>query len=70
MKYDNQYVQDLETNLHIANRKLVQLSKPYDLTINDRQETIRSLKELKAILENYKEPVKIELKEKTLQKRR
>ena len=63
-------IKDLEMSLYMANRQVINLSKPYDLTINDRQEVIKSLKELKAILEEYKEPVKIELKEKTLGKRK
>lgn len=69
MKYDNDYVKNLEYCLYFANAKVVELSTPYNLTINEIEQEIRSLKELKAILESYKEPINIKLEEKKLRKK-
>lgn len=60
---------ELEFLLRYANMKLVNATKPYELTIEDRTETINSLKDLKEILEQYANPVNIKIKEKRLGKK-
>jgi CRISPR/Cas system-associated exonuclease Cas4 (RecB family) len=60
---------ELEQLLYYANRKLVNATKPYELTIEDREETINSLEQLKGILEQYSNPVNIKIKEKKLGKK-
>lgn len=60
---------ELETLLNYANMKLVNATKPYELTIEERTEEIRSLEELKGILDQYANPVNISLKVKKLGKR-
>jgi hypothetical protein len=61
---------ELETLLSYANRKLANATKPYELTIEQRTETINSLQELKEILDQYANPVNITIKAKTLGKRK
>lgn len=60
---------ELETLLSYANRKLINATKPYELTIEERTEEIRSLEELKGILDQYANPVNISLKVKKLGKK-
>ena len=57
---------ELEQLLYYANMKLVNATKPYELTIEDRVETINSLEQLKGILEQYTNPVNITIKIKKL----
>ena len=57
---------ELEQLLYYANRKLINATKPYELTIEERKEEIRSLEELKGILDQYANPVNISLKVKKL----
>ena len=57
---------ELEQLLYYANMKLVNATKPYELTIEDRIETINSLEQLKGILEQYSNPVNITIKIKKL----
>lgn len=57
---------ELEQLLYYANMKLVNATKPYELTIEDRVETINNLKQLKDILEQYTKPINIKIKEKKL----
>ena len=47
--------------LSMVNTRLVNLTKPYDLTINEIQQEIRTLEDLRDILQEYKEPVSIKL---------
>ena len=61
---------ELETLLNYANRKLVNATKPYELTIEQRTEIINSLEELKEILDQYANPVNISIKTKKLGGRR
>jgi hypothetical protein len=60
---------ELETLLSYANRKLINATKPYELTIEERVETINSLEQLKEILDQYANPVNISLKVKKLGKK-
>jgi hypothetical protein len=66
MKTDINYVNDLESLLYYANRKVEMLSRPYDVVINDREEEIRSLKELQELLKGVEQPVNIKIKTKRL----
>lgn len=66
MKTDINYVNDLESLLYFANMKVQELSRPYDVVINDREEEIRSLKELQALLKGVEQPVNIKVKTKRL----
>lgn len=69
MNYDNRYVHDLEQLLYFANMKVQELSRPYDVEINDREETINSLKQLQELLKGIEQPVNIKIKTKTLGKK-
>ena len=64
--YDKRYVDDLESLLYYANRKVEMLSRPYNVEINDREEEIRSLKELQELLKGVEQPVNIKIKTKKL----
>ena len=64
--YDKRYVDDLESLLYFANMKVQELSRPYGVVINDKEEEIRSLKELQALLKGVEQPVNIKIKTKTL----
>lgn len=66
MKTDINYVNDLESLLYFANRKVEMLSRPYDVEINDKEEEIRSLKELQELLKGVEQPVNIKIKTKRL----
>ena len=50
---DKEYIKELETLLFIANKKVEMLSRPYGVVINDREEEIRNLIDLKNLLEEY-----------------
>lgn len=60
---------ELEQLLYYANMKLVNATKPYELTIEERTEEIRTLEELRNILNEYANPINIELKVKKLGKK-
>ena len=70
MKYSQEYIHDLESLLYHANMKVQELSRPYDVVINDREETIKSLKELQRLLKGVEQPVNIKIKTKTFGKRK
>ena len=70
MKYSQDYIHDLESLLYIANQKVQQLSRPYDVELNGREETIRSLQELQRLLGDTEQTVTIKIKTKTLGKRK
>ena len=70
MKYSQDYIHDLESLLYIANQKVQQLSRPYDVELNGRENTIRSLKELQELLGDTEQTVTIKIKTKTLGKRK
>lgn len=67
--YDINYIHDLEQLLYFANMKVQELSRPYDVEINDKTETIKSLKELQKLLKEVEQPVNIKIKTKTLGKK-
>ena len=70
MKYSIEYCHELEILLQQATRQVAELSKPYDVEINDREEEIRSLKQLQSLLSGIEQPVNIKIKTKTLGKRK
>ena len=55
--------------LSMINTKLVNMTHPYNLTINEIQQEIRTLEDLREILKNYQEPVKIDLQPQSFNKR-
>ena len=67
--YDINYIHDLEGLLYHANMKVQELSRPYDIEINNKTETIKSLKELQKLLKEVEQPVNIKIKTKTLGKK-
>ncbi len=60
----------LRNLLKLANHKIINLSKPYNLTINEIEQEIRSLEQLREILLDYKDPVNIKLEPKTFGKKK
>lgn len=56
--------------LTMINNKIVNMTHPYNLTINEIQQEIRTLEDLREILINYQEPIKIELEPQKFGKRR
>lgn len=60
----------LRNLLTFANHKIVNLSKPYDLTINEIQQEVRSLEQLREILLEFEQPVEIHLEPQVLGKKR
>ena len=44
---------ELEQLLYLANQKVLELSKPYEVTINDKHYAVNSLGQLKKILDIY-----------------
>lgn len=66
----DEQIKYLKNLLKLANHKIVNLTKPYNLTIDEFEQEIRSLEELKEILQDYKEPVKIQLESKSFGKKR
>ena len=55
--------------LSMINTKLLNMTHPYNLTINEIQQEIRTLEDLREILKNYQEPVKIEIEPQSFNKR-
>lgn len=70
MNYSDDYVKNLEYCLYMANMKVQELSKPYDIEINDIEKEINSLKQLQSLLSGVKQPVNIKIKTKTLGKKK
>ena len=55
LKEENDYLKNL---VKILSNRLVYSTKPYDLTINEIHEEIRTLEELRELLEFFHEPVR------------
>ena len=70
MNYSIEYCHELEILLQQATRQVAELSRPYDVEINDREEEIRSLKQLQSLLNGVEQPVSIKIKTKTRGKRK
>lgn len=56
--------------LSMVSKKMINLTKPYDLTINEIQQEVRSLEQLREILLEYKGPVDIHLEPREFGKRK
>lgn len=67
LKEENDYLKNL---VKILSNRLVYSTKPYDLTLNEIHEEIRTLEELREILEFIDEPVNIKLEKKEFGKKR
>lgn len=60
----------LRNMVKILSNRLVYSTKPYDLTINDIQKEIRTLEELREMLELFEQPVEIKLEKREFGKKR
>lgn len=60
----------LKNLVRILSNRLVYSTKPYDLTINDIQQEIRTLEELRELLEFFQQPVEIKLEKREFGKKR
>ena len=60
----------LRNMVKILSNRLVYSTKPYDLTINDIQKEIRTLEELREMLEMFQQPVEIKLEKREFGKKR
>lgn len=67
LKEENDYLKNL---VKILSNRLVYSTKPYDLTINEIHEEIRTLEELRELLTFFHEPVEIKLERKEFGKRK
>ena len=56
--------------LSMVNNKLVNMTHPYNLTINEIQQEIRNLEDLREILKNYQQPITIDIQPQEFGKRR
>ena len=63
-------IQYLKNMVRILSNRLVYSNKPYDLTINDIQKEIRTLEELREMLELFEQPVEIKLEKREFGKKR
>ncbi len=60
----------LKNLVRILSNRLVYSTKPYDLTINEIHEEIRTLEELRELLQFFNEPVEIKLERREFGKKR
>ena len=60
----------LKNLVRILSNRLVYSTKPYDLTINEIHEEIRTLEELRELLEFFQQPVEIKLEKREFGKKR
>lgn len=60
----------LKNMVRILSNRLVYSTKPYDLTINEIQKEIRTLEELREMLELFEQPVNIKLERREFGKKR
>lgn len=67
LKEENDYLKNL---VKILSNRLVYSTKPYDLTINEIHEEIRTLEELRELLTFFHEPVEIKLERKEFGKKK
>lgn len=63
-------IQYLKNMVKILSNRLVYSTKPYDLTINDIEKEIRTLEELREMLEMFQQPVEIKLEKREFGKKR
>ena len=61
--YDINYIHGIEYELYRANTRIDELTAPYEFTVNGVTERVRELKDIKKILEDYKDQaVTVEMK--------
>ena len=60
----------LRNMVKILSNRLVYSTKPYDLTINEIHKEIRTLEELRELLELFQQPVEIKLEKREFGKKR
>lgn len=60
----------LKNMVKILSNRLVYSTKPYDLTINEIRKEIRTLEELREMLELFNQPVEIKLEKREFGKRK
>lgn len=60
----------LRNMVRILSNRLVYSTKPYDLTINEIHKEIRTLEELRELLELFQQPVEIKLEKREFGKKR
>lgn len=61
--YDINYIHGIEYELYRANKRIEELTNPYEFTVNGTTEIVRELKDIKKILENYKDQaITVEMK--------
>ena len=63
-------IQYLKNMVRILSNRLVYSNKPYDLTINDIQKEIRTLEELREMLDLFEQPINIKLEARTFGKKK
>ena len=63
-------IQYLKNMVRILSNRLVYSNKPYDLTINDIQKEIRTLEELREMLNLFEQPINIKLEARTFGKKK
>lgn len=67
LEEENRYLRNM---VRILSNRLVYSNKPYDLTINEIHQEIRTLEELREMLTMFQQPVEIKLEKKEFGKKR
>ena len=61
--YDINYIHGIEYELYRANKRIDELTSPYNFTVNGVTQVVKELKDIKKILEDYQDQaVTIEMK--------
>lgn len=61
--YDINYIHGIEYELYRANKRIDELTQPYEFTVNGITERVRELKDIRKILEDYKDQaITVEMK--------
>lgn len=69
--YDINYIHGIEYELYRANTRIDELTAPYEFTVNGITERVKELKDIKKILENYKDQaVTVEMKKIKVKRKR
>ena len=57
------YINGLEDELYKANKRIEELTAPYEFSVNGRKEIVKELKDIKKILEDYQDQaITVEMK--------
>lgn len=69
--YDINYIHGIEYELYRANKRIEELTNPYEFTVNGVTERVRELKDIRKILEDYKDQaVTVEMKKIKVKRKR